>query len=200
MQATRTGLFSHLSRGVIVLTGLLSFARASAILKYYHAPFNVYLHLQTYELPRLALFIHPELAPAIDPTLPQKEFADALYSERALEVDSLKPLNLRICLGKEWHRYGSSWQVPDELEVRFIQSAFDGILPKVWEEPGEGKGLFGRATAVDPKGMNMFNQEEVDRYVRFLSLSSFPLRRLPTDLFLFPPARSTPRPAPTSST
>jgi alpha-1,2-mannosyltransferase len=184
---------------VIVLTGLLSFARVTAIHKYYHAPFNVYHHLQTYELPRLALFAHPELAPAIDPTLPQSEFADALYGEQALEITGLKPLNLRLCLGKEWHRFGSSWQVPDELETRFVRSAFDGILPKVWEEPGEGKGLLGRATAVEPTGMNMFNEEEVDRYVR-LSLPFFPLLFFPflTSTFLL--RRSTPLPAPTSST
>ncbi|GAA5855449.1 hypothetical protein JCM8547_007834 [Rhodosporidiobolus lusitaniae] len=164
-RATRTGLFSHFSRAIIVFSCLLSYARITAVHKYYHAPFDVTYHLQTFELPRLALTLYPELSPAIDATLPQAEFADALYKEQALDISGLKPLNLRICLGKEWHRFPSSWQIPNELETRFVKSAFDGILPKVWEEPGAGKGLFGSATAVEPAGMNMFNKEETDRYV-----------------------------------
>jgi len=62
--------------------------------------------------------------------------------------------------------------VPDEVETRFVKSEFDGILPKQWEAPGEGKGLFGRATAVRPGGMNMFNKEETDRYVSLNTLSA----------------------------
>ncbi|GAA5927109.1 hypothetical protein JCM1841_006050 [Sporobolomyces salmonicolor] len=164
-RATRTGLFSHCTRAVIVLSCIVSFARISAIQNYYHAPFNVYHHFQTYELTRLALAHHPNLAPAVDPSLPHKEFALALDKDQAISLAPLAEQNLRLCLGKEWHRFPSSWLVPDEVETRFIQSEFKGILPKPWEEPGEGKGLFGRATAVKPEGMNMFNQEEKDRYV-----------------------------------
>ncbi|GAA5967449.1 hypothetical protein JCM11641_000549 [Rhodosporidiobolus odoratus] len=164
-RATRTGLFSHFTRTIIVISCLLSFARITALHKYYHAPFNVYHHLQAYELPRLALFTSPELAPSIDPTLPHTEFVEALYQGRALDISGLQPHNLRLCVGKEWHRFPSSWMVPKEVETRFVKSAFDGILPKVWGEPGEGKGLLGRATAVEPANMNMFNKEESDRYV-----------------------------------
>lgn len=98
--------------------------------------------------------------------IPDADFAKELDASQALPLGVLAPLNLRLCIGKEWHRFPSSWLVPDEVETRFIKSEFDGILPKVWEEPGEGKGLFGRATAVEPQGMNMFNREEKDRYVR----------------------------------
>ncbi|GAA5935989.1 dolichyl-P-Man:Man(6)GlcNAc(2)-PP-dolichol alpha-1,2-mannosyltransferase [Sporobolomyces koalae] len=164
-RATRSGIFSHATRAVIVVSCLISFGRISAIHKYYHAPFNVYHHLQMYELTRLTLAHHPEIAPAIDAALPLKEFAVALDKSRAISLESLADKNLRLCLGKEWHRFPSSWLVPDQLETRFIKSEFDGILPKQWEAPGEGKGLFGRATAVVPTGMNMFNQEEHDRYV-----------------------------------
>lgn len=51
--------------------------------------------------------------------------------------------------------------------MRFIRSAFDGILPKVWETPEGSTGLWGRATNVVPSGMNDRNKEEPDRYVRF---------------------------------
>ena len=165
-QATRTGVFSHATRAVIVLSCLLSFARISALHNHYHAPFNVFHHLQVYELPRLAVTVQPELAPEVDATLPHAEFAKSLERDRALPLDGLVPLDLRLCIGKEWHRYPSSWLVPDEVEPRFIKSAFDGILPKEWEAPGKGKGLFDRATATVPSGMNMYNREEADRYVR----------------------------------
>ncbi|BGP38688.1 mannosyltransferase [Rhodotorula kratochvilovae] len=165
-RATRTGLFSHLTRAVIVVTGLLSFARISALHNYYHSALAPYHHLQAYELPRLALLARPSLAPAIDPTLPHAEFAALLNAEQALETyETLAPLGLRLCVGKEWHRFPSSWLVPDEVETRWIRSAFDGIMPRVWEAPGEGKGLFGRATATVPEGMNMFNRAEQDRFV-----------------------------------
>lgn len=168
MQATRTGLFSHFTRFLIVVSLLFSFARITALYKYYHAPMSVYHHFQNYELPRLALVANPALAPALDPALPAGEFKEALDKDRALPLDDLVPLHLRLCVGKEWHRFPSSWLVPDEVETRWIRSAFDGILPKVWEEPGPGKGLFGRATATVPEGMNMFNREEKDRYVRHI--------------------------------
>ncbi|GAA5884430.1 hypothetical protein JCM16303_005077 [Sporobolomyces ruberrimus] len=164
-RATRSGIFSHATRAVIVVSCLISFGRISAIHNYYHAPFNVYHHLQMYELTRLALAHNPQIMPSIDPSLPLKDFAIALDKNQAISLTSLADKNLRLCLGKEWHRFPSSWLVPSEVETRFVKSEFDGILPKEWDVPGEGKGLFGRATAVNPKGMNMFNQEEKDRYV-----------------------------------
>lgn len=154
---------------MLALTTILSFFRICALHTYYHAPLNVYHHLQVYELPRLALLTYPALYPDIplDPTLPFANFSKALFeAEYTVNVEPLKALELRLCLGKEWHRYPSSFLVPDEVEVRFVRSEFHGILPKVWEEPGVGKGLFGRATGVVPAGMNDQNLEEQDRFVR----------------------------------
>ena len=76
---------------------------------------------------------------------------------------------LRLCIGKEWHRFPSHFLVPDQVNVGFLQSEFKGILPKLWTqvEKGEGKGLFGLATDVVPSGMNEKNLEEKDRYVSF---------------------------------
>ncbi|GAA5839205.1 hypothetical protein JCM3766R1_003139 [Sporobolomyces carnicolor] len=165
-RATRSGIFSHATRAVIVVSCLVSFGRISAIHHYYHAPFNVYHHLQMYELTRLALAHEPHLMPAIDPSLPLKEFATALDKNQAISLESLARHELTLCLAKEWHRFPSSWLVPNEVETRFVESAFDGILPKQWDAPGDAsKGLFGRATAVRPRGMNMFNRQERDRFV-----------------------------------
>lgn len=165
-QLTQSTIFTNYTRLIMILTCLLSFGRISALHNYYHAPMDVYSFFQSYELPRLAISTFPSLYPPIDPTLPTANFTLAIEEAQVrIELDPLAGLELRLCLGKEWHRYPSSFLVPDEVEVRFIKSAFDGILPKVWEESGDGKGLFDRATGVVPSGMNGLNKEELDRYV-----------------------------------
>lgn len=105
--------------------------------------------------------------------MPFSNFSLALSkAEFTIQLEPLAALDLRLCLGKEWHRFPSSWLVPDEVETRFIESEFKGILPKVWEAGGNGTaGIWGRATGVLPSGMNDRNLEERDRYVRILILT-----------------------------
>lgn len=44
---------------------------------------------------------------------------------------------VKVCLGKEWYRFGSSFFIPNaEQKVSFVKSGFDGLLPQV----GVGKG------------------------------------------------------------
>lgn len=76
-------------------------------------------------------------------------------------------MGLRLCLGKEWYRYQSSFLVPDEVEIRWVKSDFGGILPKNWidERNGRGGGLWGRSTDKIPTEMNNRNLEETSRYV-----------------------------------
>lgn len=148
---------------------------------------DVYSHFQSYELPRLALKTFPALYPSasnIDVSAPFANFSLALdESQHVIELDPLEALELRLCLGKEWHRFPSHYLVPDQVEVRFVKSAFDGILPKMWEEGagvgGKG-GLMGRATGVVPSGMNALNREEPDRYVSFLGWPLAPVLWTPS--------------------
>jgi len=69
-----------------------------------------------------------------------------------------------LCLGKEWHRFPSSYFLPDGVRAKFIKSAFDGLLPgefpesKDWTRPG---------TWVIPDGMNDENIGDPSKYVRF---------------------------------
>ncbi|KAM0753298.1 glycosyltransferase family 22 protein [Meredithblackwellia eburnea MCA 4105] len=165
---TQTKVFSHFTRAVIVFTSILSLMRIGALHSYYRAPLNMYFHLQYLELPRLALLTYPHLytATPVDPTLPLSNFSEAIMNaDFTIDTEPLAALNLRLCLGKEWHRFPSHFLVPDEVEVRFIESDFKGILPKLWDEAGAGKGLWGRSTGSVPSGMNDLNKEERDRYV-----------------------------------
>lgn len=67
--------------------------------------------------------------------------------------------NVNICIGKEWYRFPSHFFLPGRrFRLRFVQSGFKGLLPKPFDEGGQG-------TRVTPVGMNMFNKEDPDQYV-----------------------------------
>ena len=41
-----------------------------------------------------------------------------------------------VCLGKEWHRFPSSFFLPDGVRARFVRSEFRGLLPGAFREAG----------------------------------------------------------------
>uniref|UniRef100_H3BHK5 Mannosyltransferase n=1 Tax=Latimeria chalumnae TaxID=7897 RepID=H3BHK5_LATCH len=67
-----------------------------------------------------------------------------------------RPVN--VCVGKEWYRFPSSFLLPDNWQLQFIQSDFRGQLPKPY-----AKGPM--ATRIIPADMNDQNKEEPSRYV-----------------------------------
>lgn len=81
-------------------------------------------------------------------------------------------LENKLCLGKEWYRFPSSYFLPDEMRARFIRSEFRGLLPGSFKE---GDGFF-PGTWMIPSGMNDENKEEASHYVcyAFLIILFFP--------------------------
>ncbi|XP_075377354.1 alpha-1,2-mannosyltransferase ALG9 isoform X2 [Mycteria americana] len=67
-----------------------------------------------------------------------------------------RPVN--VCVGKEWHRFPSSFLLPDNWQLQFILSEFRGQLPKPF-----AKGPM--ATRIIPTDMNDQNKEEPSRYI-----------------------------------
>uniref|UniRef100_A0A2P2I866 Mannosyltransferase n=1 Tax=Hirondellea gigas TaxID=1518452 RepID=A0A2P2I866_9CRUS len=66
----------------------------------------------------------------------------------------------RVCLGKEWHRFPSSFFLPgDRWEVQFIKSEFKGQLPQHFLNTIDGPSVL-------HDNFNDLNQEETDRYVK----------------------------------
>ncbi|KAF1765546.1 hypothetical protein GCK72_005498 [Caenorhabditis remanei] len=73
----------------------------------------------------------------------------------------------RVCVGKEWHRFPSSFFIPKmdhsgrKVEFHFLQSEFRGLLPKPFKRG------YSRidSTRHEPTEMNNLNKEEVSRYV-----------------------------------
>ncbi|VDL82476.1 unnamed protein product [Nippostrongylus brasiliensis] len=77
---------------------------------------------------------------------------------------------LRVCVGKEWYRFPSSFFLPQMavdarsrkrgVQLHFVKSEFAGLLPKYYPQ---GKIPF--ITRRIPTEMNDMNQEEMSRYV-----------------------------------
>uniref|UniRef100_A0A8C3NHR9 Mannosyltransferase n=1 Tax=Geospiza parvula TaxID=87175 RepID=A0A8C3NHR9_GEOPR len=65
---------------------------------------------------------------------------------------------VHVCVGKEWHRFPSSFLLPDNWQLQFILSEFRGQLPKPF-----AKGPL--ATRIIPADMNDQNKEEPSRYM-----------------------------------
>ncbi|KAF1832426.1 hypothetical protein BDW02DRAFT_554848 [Decorospora gaudefroyi] len=69
-----------------------------------------------------------------------------------------------VCLGKEWYRFPSSFNLPQGVRSKFIKSEFSGLLPGEFSQSGTGLGLF-PGTWIIPPGMNDENKEDPGKYV-----------------------------------
>ncbi|XP_030838105.1 alpha-1,2-mannosyltransferase ALG9 isoform X1 [Strongylocentrotus purpuratus] len=75
-------------------------------------------------------------------------------------IHTLPPDKLvNVCVGKEWYRFPSSFFLPDNWRLQFIESEFRGQLPKPFDESDPD------ATTMIPSHMNDKNQEEISRYI-----------------------------------
>lgn len=64
---------------------------------------------------------------------------------------------VNVCVGKEWHRFGSSFALPSErFRVRWLRSGFGGLLPRPFTAIN--------GTSAPAPDFNDRNQERTDRY------------------------------------
>ncbi len=68
-----------------------------------------------------------------------------------------------VCLGKEWYRFPSSFFLPRDMHVKFVRSAFRGLLPGEFSEARTGFGLWS-GTWLPTAGMNDRNEEDMGTY------------------------------------
>lgn len=120
-------------------SALLSASRATALVSYYSAPLRLYGQIS-----------RPGGLPAVGAGVRVARVPDA----PATRCDGA----LRLCVGGEWHRFPSSFLLPDDACVSFVRSPFRGILPQPF---GAGAG----ATRTVPTHMNNANLDEPGRYV-----------------------------------
>ncbi|KAN0064966.1 mannosyltransferase [Thecaphora frezii] len=152
-RASRSRLFTTTTAttlGAVVVLGVL---RIVAQLHHYHSPMDVLFHLEGYELPRVVAARFPEtlnedvkarIARGLEAvaTKEEREYHERGYGEenagRSQDLSiSLEPLRhvgegerITLCYAKEWHRFPSHFFVPFGVEVKFVESEFEGILPK----------------------------------------------------------------------
>ncbi|KAI7774461.1 hypothetical protein LA080_008327 [Diaporthe eres] len=83
-----------------------------------------------------------------------------------------------VCFGKEWYRFPSSFFLPRDMQAKFIQSEFRGLLPGEFQRSSLFEGFSG--THVLPSGMNDQNKEDQSKYTdieqcKFLVDTRYPL-------------------------
>ncbi len=72
--------------------------------------------------------------------------------------------NAIVCYGKDWHRFPSSFFLPNDTKASFVKSDFDGLLPGAFPDARtQAKRLAG--IRMEPTGMNDENQEDLGKYV-----------------------------------
>lgn len=68
---------------------------------------------------------------------------------------------VNVCVGREWYHFPTSFFLPDNYRLRFVQSGFDGLLPGDFKENVSLK----EAASVYPEGMNSRNMFSADKVV-----------------------------------
>ncbi|GLB35861.1 putative mannosyltransferase [Lyophyllum shimeji] len=158
-RASQTSLFACFTLSVIAATSILSVSRIMALWHYYHAPMTVVWALETQELPRLLK--ETGLLPTYSST-PEDETP-------RIDLSPIKNFDLRLCVGKEWHRFPGSYLVPDGVSVEFVNCEFDGLLPghftDIPAQEGSSTWWLRPGTSHIPEHQNDLNKEEPSRYV-----------------------------------
>ncbi|KAF8495055.1 glycosyltransferase family 22 protein [Gautieria morchelliformis] len=158
-QASRSSIFRLTTLFVVSTSIVISVSRILALGHYYHAPLHVAFQFETYELPRLL---------NVTGFLDIPETVDGNRDDTGVRIDlsPIKQFGLRLCLGKEWYRFPGHYLIPDGVDVRFIKSDFDGLLPRRFDvSTGEGGFWKREATRHVPLGLNDLNKEDKSHYV-----------------------------------
>ncbi|KAM9910965.1 hypothetical protein OXX69_003972 [Metschnikowia pulcherrima] len=107
-------------------------------------------------------------------------YSAPLTTARAFHTDSVQfPSETfkNICVGREWYHFPTSFFLPDNYRLRFVQSGFDGLLPGDFPE---NMSLKGAASAL-PSGMNSKNIFSPDKVVPFADCDYYIDNSLPVN-------------------
>jgi alpha-1,2-mannosyltransferase len=166
-QASKSKLFRWSTLTIVLVTAFISLTRILALWKYYHTPMTIAYRFEKHEVPSLlnatGLLNNPLPPPELleEYRLKQEEGRD---NELRTDLSPIKEFGLRICYGKEWHRFPGHYLFPDGIRVDWIKSEFDGMLPAHFHET---HGILSRVlgTRLMPAGLNDLNKEEPMHYV-----------------------------------
>lgn len=137
-------------------------------------------------VPKMAIFLATFLCAATYTVVSVLRILHLVYNYGAplntahvLYADSLQGTNdiQNVCVGREWYHFPTSFFLPDNYRLRFVQSGFDGLLPG---EFLEGAGLQAASSAF-PAGMNSKNIFSPDKVVPFADCDYYIDNSLPVD-------------------
>jgi alpha-1,2-mannosyltransferase len=114
----------------VVIPGLISLLRILSIHKFYHAPFDILHHFEYHSVPSILESHGYSPVPLPDNYVPYRGEIPAPDWDYA-PLQNLEP-RVKLCYGAEWHRFPSNYLVPEGIEVRFLQTEFDGMIPRPW--------------------------------------------------------------------
>jgi alpha-1,2-mannosyltransferase len=126
-----------------------------ALFKFYHAPLDIVYHFQYNTVPTILSSLGYQPVPP-PPGHAPKEGDDMQPEWDYSPLATLDP-PIRLCYGNEWHRFPGSYLVPNGVEVGWVKSEFEGIMPRRWEESAvnnstsTGKGAKGGKSGVWPR-------------------------------------------------
>lgn len=130
-RASQTTMFSNFALAAVLLPSFISIGRIAASLKFYQAPFNVAYHFQYTTIPNILSDLGYEPLPARE----GKDGEEVTPEWDFTPLTTMKePINL--CYGTEWHRFPSSFLVPEGVNTQWIQTAGEGMMPRHWNPSG----------------------------------------------------------------
>lgn len=131
-RASRTSFFSYVSFAAILVPSILSVLRIIGMFSFYHAPFDLALHFEYRTIPSILAGLGyspipfpPDFRPRED-----EEVEPEWDLTPLLELDP--PITL--CYGSEWHRFPGSYLIEQGIDIQWIRSEFDGMMPRQWEQ------------------------------------------------------------------
>ncbi|KAJ9127613.1 hypothetical protein QFC24_001023 [Naganishia onofrii] len=160
-RASQTRLFSYLTRSMVLPIMILGVSRIYALGHFYRSPYDVIYHFQYTEVPKLLR------AAGYEPIPPPEEYRDKReeqgYSDEwdYTVLGKMDP-KLRLCYGKEWHRFLGSYLVPEGIEVDWIRTEFDGAMPRRWEPSHSRAGSWWPRQETRITRLGKFNDDNVE--------------------------------------
>ncbi|BEI92503.1 uncharacterized protein CcaverHIS019_0501310 [Cutaneotrichosporon cavernicola] len=136
-RAGQSEMFSWFTLLAVIVPSLLSLGRIMGQVKFYGAPTAITNHFQYTTLPSVLeeLGYKPVSLPS------QRPEDDPVWDLSPFE-DMEDPL--RVCYGAEWHRFPSSFLYPEGIDVQWIEGAFDGMMPRHWDNSSASTGWWPR--------------------------------------------------------
>lgn len=128
-RAGQSDLFSWFTFLAVVVPSVLSLGRTMGQIKFYRAPTAVTNHFQYKTLPSVLEGLGYE---------PVSISSQRKEDEPVWDLSPFEDMEdpLRVCYGAEWHRFPSSFLYPKGIDVQWIESAFDGMMPRHWDKSG----------------------------------------------------------------